>query len=329
MKILVTGSAGFIGAAVCERLLTLGHTVIGIDNLNDYYDVNLKKARLERLLKFNTFIQYTQDLLEGSRVKEIFSEHKPEQVIHLAAQAGVRYSLINPFAYIDSNITGFLNILEASKEIDIKHLIYASSSSVYGANNSQPLSENEVTDTPLSFYAATKKSNEMMAFSYGHLYGLRNTGLRLFTVFGPWGRPDMALFKFTKAILGGEKIDVFNAGNHKRDFTYIDDVVDAVIGLLGQKTEAINPKHSRIYNIGNNQPTNLIEFISILEQSLGKSADKNFCEMQPGDVPETWADISKISADFQWSPKISIKDGVERFVSWYLSEYKKLKKHCD
>jgi UDP-glucuronate 4-epimerase len=324
MKILVTGSAGFIGAAVCERLLTLGHTVIGIDNLNDYYDVNLKKARLERLLKFNTFIKYTQDLLEGSRVKEIFGEHKPEQVIHLAAQAGVRYSLINPFAYIDSNITGFLNILEASKEIDIKHLIYASSSSVYGANNSQPLSENEVTDSPLSFYAATKKSNEMMAFSYGHLYGLRNTGLRLFTVFGPWGRPDMALFKFTKAILSGEKIDVFNGGNHKRDFTYIDDVVDAVIGLLGQKTEAINLKHSRIYNIGNNQPINLIEFISILEQSLGKSADKNFCEMQPGDVPETWADISKISADFQWSPKISIKDGVERFVSWYLSEYKKI-----
>jgi len=322
-KILVTGHAGFIGSAICEKLLRLNYYVVGIDNFNDYYDVGLKRNRVSRLLKMNkNFVSNKFDLLEACKINQIFNEFKPDCVIHLAAQAGVRYSLENPNAYTDSNIIGFFNILEASKAISVNHLLYASSSSVYGSNNSLPFSENALTDLPLSYYAATKKANEVIAHAYGHLYGLQNTGLRFFTVFGPRGRPDMALFKFTKAILNEKKIDVFNDGNHKRDFTYIDDVVDAIICILNRNEKKTNRSHSEIYNIGNGNPIKLLEFISILENILGKKADKNLQNLQPGDALETWADISKISSEFNWTPKVTISNGIEKFVKWYLAYYK-------
>jgi UDP-glucuronate 4-epimerase len=321
-KILVTGHAGFIGSAICEKLLRLNYFVVGVDNFNDYYDVNLKKNRVSRLLKMNkNFVSNKIDLLEACKINQIFSEFKPDCVIHMAAQAGVRYSLENPNAYIDSNIVGFFNILEASKKSSVNHLLYASSSSVYGSSNSPPFHENALTDLPLSFYAATKKSNELTAHVYGHLYGLQNTGLRFFTVYGPRGRPDMALYKFTRAILSGEKIDVFNNGDHRRDFTYIDDVVDAVVSILNKNKEDSNQHHSKIYNIGNSQPINLLEFISILEDVLGKKAVINFQKLQPGDTLETWADISKVSAEFNWRPRVTIREGIEKFTAWYLREY--------
>lgn len=321
-KILVTGHAGFIGAAICEKLLNLNYSIVGVDNFNNYYDVGLKRSRVDHLLKLKkNFISNDIDLIETNKINKIFNDFKPNYVIHMAAQAGVRYSLENPNAYTNSNIIGFLNILEASKLTNVNHLLYASSSSVYGINNSSPFKEASVTDFPLSYYAATKKTNEVIAHTYGHLYGLRNTGLRLFTVFGPRGRPDMALFKFTKAILEGQKINVFNDGNHKRDFTYIDDVVDAILNILSSDKKNSNINHSEIYNIGSCQPIKLLEFISILEDVLGKKADMNFQNLQPGDVIETWADTSKISREFNWKPQVSIREGIQKFVDWYLSEY--------
>jgi UDP-glucuronate 4-epimerase len=331
MKVLVTGSAGFIGYHVAERLLARGDSVIGIDNLNDYYDVALKRARLERLLPQAAFTERRIDIVDRNSLIEVFRNDAPDRVVHLAAQAGVRYSLENPQAYVDSNVTGFLNILECVRHTHTEHLVYASSSSVYGANERMPFSVDDNVDHPVSMYAVTKKTNELMAHTYSHLFGIPSTGLRFFTVYGPWGRPDMALFYFTRNILAGQPIDVFNHGHHKRDFTYVDDIVDGIVRVLDRiPTAAADPENSparshcapyRLYNIGGNNPTELLRYIEVLEQALGRKAEMRLLPMQPGDVAETWADTTALMRDLQYAPTTPIDVGVRRFVDWYLEFY--------
>jgi UDP-glucuronate 4-epimerase len=333
MNVLVTGTAGFIGAALAKKLLERGDTVFGVDNYNDYYDVQLKKDRVAELLKNENFINFNLDLKDRPGLEKIFTEHKPSHVVNLAAQAGVRYSLENPQAYIDSNITGFMNILECCRHYSIEHLVYASSSSVYGANTSMPFSVNDNVDHPVSLYAASKKSNELMAHTYSHLFNIPTTGLRFFTVYGPWGRPDMAPFIFTRKILAGEPIDIFNYGNHRRDFTYIDDIIEGVVRTLDNTAQAntnwdsMNPEPSssaapfRLYNIGSNQPVKLLHFIETLENCLGKKAEKNLLPMQPGDVPDTYADVASLTRDVDYKPDTPIEKGLENFVRWYKDYY--------
>ena len=329
MKVLVTGSAGFIGSEVCIKLLERGDIVVGVDNHNNYYDPKLKEARLARYIDHPNYIHSRIDISDKEALDKAFKDHKPERVINLAAQAGVRYSIENPHSYIQSNIMGFMNILECCRHYAIKHLVYASSSSVYGANSSMPFSVQDNVDHPISLYAASKKSNELMAHTYSHLYELPSTGLRFFTVYGPWGRPDMALFKFTSAILAGEKIQVFNHGKHRRDFTYITDIVEGVIRVVdnppksNQKLEGskFNPGSSsapwRIYNIGNSKPVELMNFIKELENNLGINAKMDFLPMQPGDVLETFADIDDLVKNFDYKPQIDFKTGIRNFVQWY------------
>lgn len=333
MKILITGTAGFIGSHLAKKLIKQGHEVIGIDNINDYYDVTIKEDRLKSIGTKN-FTFYKINLEDEFEMNKIFEDEMPQVVVNLAAQAGVRYSLENPRAYIDSNIVGFTNILECSRHHKVEHLIYASSSSVYGANTSKPFSTSDNIDHPLSLYAATKKSNELMAHTYSHLYNLPTTGLRFFTVYGPWGRPDMALFKFTKAIVNDEKIDVYNHGNMMRDFTYVDDIVEAISRLVKKPAEP-NPEWSgekpdpsssyapyKIYNIGNNSPVRLMEFVEAIENKLGKKAKKNYMDLQPGDVPETYANVDDLFKNIDFKPETTIQDGVNQFVDWYLDYYK-------
>ena len=333
MKILVTGSAGFIGSTLAQQLLTRGDEVIGIDNLNDYYDVQLKKDRLARLAHHENFINVRAGLEDKQTIDNIFKQHSPDKVVNLAAQAGVRYSLQNPQAYIDANISGFLNIPEACRHYGTRHLVYASSSSVYGANTAMPFSVHNNVDHPVSLYAASKKSNELMAHTYSHLFNIPTTGLRFFTVYGPWGRPDMALFLFTRKILAKEPIDVFNYGNHRRDFTYIDDIVEGIIRTL-DNTASPNPQWEgdtpdpatskapyRLYNIGSNNPCELLRYIEILEDCLGIKAEKNLLPLQPGDVPDTYADVGALIKDVNYQPSTSIEEGVKRFVAWYKSYY--------
>jgi len=329
MKVLITGSAGFIGSALALRLLERGDQVIGVDNLNDYYDVNLKKARLARTLEHPGYTDVRVNIEDGAAVTQTFTRHRPERVVNLAAQAGVRYSIENPMTYVQTNLVGFANILEGCRHHGIEHLVYASSSSVYGSNTNMPFSVHHNVDHPVSLYAASKKANELMAHTYSHLYNLPTTGLRFFTVYGPWGRPDMALFKFTRAILAGEPIDVFNYGKHRRDFTYIDDIVEGVIRVL-DKTPQPNPDWSgdhpdsatstapyRIYNIGNNQPVELMHYIEVLEQNLGKKAQMNLLPLQPGDVPDTFADVADLVQDTGYKPDTTVESGIKRFVEWY------------
>ena len=320
MKILVTGAAGFIGMHVCHRLLAQGDDVIGIDNLNDYYEVALKEARLAQLTPQPNFRFVRLDIADRDGLAELFAREKPQRVVHLAAQAGVRYSISNPQAYADSNLAGFLNILEACRHNPVAHLVYASSSSVYGGNEKMPFAEDDSVDRPVSLYAATKKANELMAHAYSHLYGIPATGLRFFTVYGPWGRPDMAYFSFAKAILAGKPIDVFNHGQLRRDFTYIDDIVEGIIRVLDKPAtpEAAAPHAAhRVFNIGNHEPVALLEFIETLEQALGREAIKEFKPMQPGDVLATFADTAQLQAWVGFSPKTSLKDGIGKFVTWY------------
>jgi UDP-glucuronate 4-epimerase len=334
MKILVTGAAGFIGSALSLRLLERGDEVIGIDNLNDYYEVSLKQARLERTTRFDAFTDLRMNLEDRAAIAGVFEKYRPERVVNLAAQAGVRYSLINPHAYVDTNLVGFANILEGCRHNAVRHLVFASSSSVYGANTKMPLSTHDNVDHPVSLYAASKKANELMAHTYSHLYRLPSTGLRFFTVYGPWGRPDMALFKFTKAILEGKPIDVFNHGQHKRDFTYIDDIVEGVIRTLDGPALP-NPQWNsdtpdsatsyapyRLYNIGNNQPIELMRYIEVLEDCLGKKADKNMLPLQDGDVPATYADIDDLVRDVGFKPATPIETGIANFVAWYREYYR-------
>ncbi len=333
MKILVTGAAGFIGMHTSERLLARGDQVVGLDNLNDYYDPTLKEARLARLSPHKAFRFVRMDVEDRTGMERLFAEECFDRVIHLAAQAGVRYSLQNPHAYIDSNIVGFMNILEGCRHGRVQHLVYASSSSVYGGNTKMPFSEHDSVDHPVSIYAATKKANELMAHTYSHLYHLPTTGLRFFTVYGPWGRPDMALFLFTKAILEGRPIDVFNHGRMKRDFTYVDDIADGVIHSLdhtaapdpGFDSDQPDPGRSnapyRVLNIGNNNPVELMEYVAAIEDALGTTAQKNFLPLQDGDVPATYADTSALSALTGFAPATSVRDGVARFVAWYLGYY--------
>ncbi len=334
MKVLVTGAAGFIGSALAIRLLERGDEVVGIDNINDYYDVNLKLARLEQLSNYERFKFIKLDISDRTAVHELFSHEKFQKVMHLAAQAGVRYSITNPHAYIDSNIIGFINILEGCRHNSVEHLAYASSSSVYGANTKMPFSTHDNVDHPVSLYAATKKSNELMAHTYSHLYQLPTTGLRFFTVYGPWGRPDMSLFMFTRNILEGKPIDVFNYGNHRRDFTYIDDIVEGIIRVLDKPAQPNvdwsgnhpDPASSlapyRIYNIGNNTPVNLLTFIETLEKCLGKQAIKNLLPLQPGDVPDTYADVADLVNDLGYKPNMLLETGISNFVEWYRRFYK-------
>jgi UDP-glucuronate 4-epimerase len=334
LKILVTGAAGFIGAAFAIRLLERGDEVIGIDNLNDYYDINLKLARLERLKSFDRFKFKQLDIADRQAVEELFAKEKVQRVMHLAAQAGVRYSLTNPHAYIDSNVVGFINILEGCRHYAIEHLAYASSSSVYGANTKMPFSIHDNIDHPVSLYAATKKANELMAHTYSHLYQLPTTGLRFFTVYGPWGRPDMSLFLFTRSILEGKPIDVFNYGNHRRDFTYIDDIIEGLIRVIDRPAQANlnwtsnepDPGTSlapyRVYNIGNNNPVHLLTFIEVLEKCLGEPAIKNLLPIQPGDVPDTYADVSDLVSDLGYKPGTLLETGIGNFVQWYREFYK-------
>lgn len=334
MKVLITGTAGFIGSNVAHYLLNRGDEVIGLDNLNDYYDVNLKKARLARLTSRPGFTDVRLNLEDRTGMAQLFAKHKPERVVHLAAQAGVRYSLVNPQAYIDSNIVGTTNILEGCRHNAVEHLVYASSSSVYGANTKMPFSVHDNVDHPVSLYAASKKANELMAHTYSHLFNLPTTGLRFFTVYGPWGRPDMALFLFTKAILEGKPIDVFNYGKCRRDFTYIDDIVEGVVRTLDRIPEP-NPEWSgdnpdcgtsyapyRIYNIGNNQPVELLRFIEIIEECLGQRAEKNLLPLQPGDVPATYANVDDLMRDVGFKPATAIETGISNFVEWYRDYYK-------
>lgn len=333
MKILVTGTAGFIGSHLAHRLLDRGDEVIGVDNVNDYYDVNLKEARLARLLNKPGFTEVRQDVADREAMEAVFREHKPERVVHLAAQAGVRYSLENPHAYVDANLVGFMNILEGCRHNEVKHLVYASSSSVYGANETMPFSVHDNVDHPLSLYAASKKANELMAHTYSHLYNLPTTGLRFFTVYGPWGRPDMALFIFTKKILAGEPIDVFNHGHHKRDFTYIDDIVEGVIRTLdnvaqpnqdwsgAQPDPGTSKGPYRIYNIGSNNPVELSRFIEIIEERVGKKAEKNLLPLQPGDVPATYANVDDLINDVGYKPSTTVEEGIANFVDWYRAFY--------
>ncbi|MFQ5661295.1 MAG: NAD-dependent epimerase [Gammaproteobacteria bacterium] len=334
MRILVTGAAGFIGHAVSKKLLERGDEVIGVDNMNAYYDVRLKNDRLLQLQSRDNFRFIKQDLSQRGQTRVLFKTGQPQRVIHLAAQAGVRYSLENPNAYVDANLAGFMNILEGCRHNTVEHLVYASSSSVYGANTGMPFSVHDNVDHPVSLYGATKKANELMAHSYSHLYGLPTTGLRFFTVYGPWGRPDMSLFLFTRNILSGKPIDVFNRGHHKRDFTYIDDIVKGVVRTLDATArpnndwsgKAPDPGTSlapyRLYNIGNNQPVELMRFIEVIEECLGMQAEKNFLPMQPGDVPETYADVDDLIKDVDYSPSTSIETGIARFVEWYRDYYK-------
>lgn len=334
MRILVTGAAGFIGSRLSERLLARGDQVLGYDNLNDYYDPRLKEARLARLTPHENFEFVRGSLEDRPTLEAVFARFKPERVVNLAAQAGVRYSLENPHAYIDSNIVGFMNILEACRHNGVENLVYASSSSVYGANRKLPFAVEDSVDHPVSMYAATKKANELMAHTYSHLFNLPTTGLRFFTVYGPWGRPDMALFLFTRKILAGEPIDVFNNGHHTRDFTYIDDIVEGVIRTLDNVPGADpdydplqpNPGSSsapwRVYNIGNHQPVELLRYIEVLEDALGKKAERNLLPLQPGDVPDTYADVEALRRDTGYKPDTPIEVGVKRFVDWYREFYK-------
>jgi UDP-glucuronate 4-epimerase len=325
MEFLVTGVAGFIGMHIAARLLQGGHNVTGVDNLSDYYDVRLKQARLNVLQPNPNFRFLKMDLADSGKVHELFADGKFESVIHLAAQAGVRYSLENPHAYIQSNIVGFANILEACRRFPVKHLIYASSSSVYGANKKLPFSVQDNVDHPISLYAASKKANELMAHAYSHLFQIPTTGLRFFTVYGPWGRPDMAIFSFTKAILEGKPIDVFNHGKMQRDFTYIDDIVEGVLLVADRPSAAseggLSSAPYKLYNIGNHQPVELMKVIEILEKCLGKTARKNMLPMQPGDVPATFADVDDLMRDTGFCPATPIEVGLERFVRWYQSYY--------
>ncbi|PLX79544.1 MAG: capsular biosynthesis protein CpsI [Desulfuromonas sp.] len=329
MVILVTGAAGFIGFHLCQRLLQSGETVVGLDNLNPYYSVQLKRDRLTQLSDHPRFSFVELDLADREGMKELFAGQTFNRVVNLAAQAGVRYSLENPHAYVDSNLVGFMNVLEVCRHGHVEHLVFASSSSVYGANTKMPFSIHHNVDHPVSLYAATKKANELMAHTYAHLYGLPCTGLRFFTVYGPWGRPDMALFLFTRAILAGEPIDVYNHGQMRRDFTYIDDIVEGIVRTMDRMatpSPAWDSDHPdpgtsnapcRNYNIGNNQPVELLRLIEILEQALGKKAVKNFLPIQPGDVPATWADVDDLIADVDYQPSTPLEEGVERFVHWY------------
>jgi UDP-glucuronate 4-epimerase len=333
MKVLVTGSAGFIGSALSLRLLERGDEVIGIDNLNDYYDVELKKARLSRTADYEGFTDVRINLEDRDGIAATFAAHSPQRVVNLAAQAGVRYSLVNPHAYADTNLVGFINILEGCRHHHVEHLVYASSSSVYGSNTKMPFSVHDNVDHPVSLYAASKKANELMAHTYGHLYRLPTTGLRFFTVYGPWGRPDMALFLFTRNIFAGKPIEVFNYGNHRRDFTYIDDIVEGVIRVLDRVPEP-NPQWSgdhpdsatsnapyRLYNIGNNRPVELMRYIEVLENRLGRTAEKKLLPLQPGDVPDTYADVDDLVREVGYMPKTSIEDGIASFVDWYREYY--------
>ncbi|MHB8769457.1 MAG: NAD-dependent epimerase [Syntrophales bacterium] len=333
-RILVTGAAGFIGYHLSERLLAGGDSVVGLDNLNPYYDVTLKEARLARLSGNAHFRFVRMDLADRPAMEALFAKERPEIVVNLAAQAGVRYSLTNPHAYVESNIVGFLNVLEGCRHQGVKHLLFASSSSVYGANTRMPFSVHDNVDHPLSLYAATKKANELMAHTYAALYGLPCTGLRFFTVYGPWGRPDMALFLFTRAILTGKPIDVFNEGRMQRDFTYIDDITEGLVRVMeripapapGWRGDRPDPSASfapyRLYNIGNNQPVNLMDFISTLEGHLGRTAQKNFLPLQAGDVPATFADANDLMADVGFKPATPISEGIGRFVAWYREYYR-------
>jgi len=333
MKFIITGTAGFIGNELAIQLLDQGHEVVGIDIVNDYYDTALKEARLKRINGHNNFTEARIDLADRNAIAKLFTSVKPQQVLHLAAQAGVRYSITNPHSYADSNLQGFLNILEGCRNNDVEHLVYASSSSVYGANTKVPFAESDAVDHPVSLYAASKKSNELMAHTYSHLYGLPTTGLRFFTVYGPWGRPDMAYFSFTQKILKGESIPVFNHGKHRRDFTYIDDIVNGVL-TVREQIPAPNPDWDariedpsqssapyRIYNIGNNQPVELMSFIQTLEKHLGKEAEKEYLPKQPGDVFETYADITALNKATGYQPTTNIDDGLRQFVEWYKNFY--------
>jgi UDP-glucuronate 4-epimerase len=332
--ILVTGAAGFIGFHVAKRLLDRGDAVIGLDNLNDYYDVRLKEARLAQLTPYRDFRFIKLDLANRQGMRDLFAEEPIRRVIHLAAQAGVRYSLVNPHAYTESNLEGFMNILEGCRRVKVEHLVYASSSSVYGGNTHMPFSVHDNVDHPVSLYAATKKANELMAHCYAHLYRIPCTGLRFFTVYGPWGRPDMALFIFTKAILEGRPIEVFNYGNMRRDFTYIDDIVEGVIRVLdrpaapdlswsGDRPDpGTSSAPSRVYNIGNHRPVELLRFIEVLEQAIGKKAEKKLSPLQPGDVPATYADIDDLARDVGFAPSTPIEEGIPRFVKWYREFYR-------
>jgi UDP-glucuronate 4-epimerase len=333
VKILVTGAAGFIGFHTSRMLLERGDEVVGLDSLNDYYDPSLKKARLEILMRYPAFRFTKIDVADRQAMQEIFAREKFQRVVHLAAQAGVRYSIENPHIYVQSNITGFLHVIEGCRHHGVEHLVYASTSSVYGANTRMPFKETQGVDHPLTLYAATKKANELMAHSYSSLYGLPTTGLRFFTVYGPWGRPDMALFLFAKNILAGLPIDVFNGGNHQRDFTYVDDIVNGVVATLDHvaapdpqwDSDHPNPSTSsapyRIYNIGNQKPIALLRYIEVLEKVLGKKAQKNLLPMQPGDVPATWADAEALAQGVGYRPATDLESGVKRFVEWYLAYY--------
>jgi UDP-glucuronate 4-epimerase len=334
MKVLVTGSAGFIGSALTSRLLKRGDEVIGIDNHNDYYDPRIKQARLARFASHPGYSHHRIDLADAEAVRECFRKHRPGRVVNLAAQAGVRYSLENPLAYINSNIVGFTHILENCRHGDVEHLVYASSSSVYGANTKMPFSIHQNVDHPLSLYAASKKANELMAHTYSHLFGVPTSGLRFFTVYGPWGRPDMALFKFTKAILADEPLQVFNFGRHRRDFTYIDDIVEGVLRVLDRPAPS-NPNWSghqpdpgtsaapwRVYNIGNNSPVELMDYIGALERALGKKARMEMLPLQAGDVPDTFADVDDLVQEFGYKPKTTVDEGISRFVAWYREYFK-------
>ncbi len=333
MKVLITGAAGFIGNDLAIRLLERGDEVVGIDNLNDYYDPSLKEARLARVTGNPGFTDVRLDIADREGVAGVFKKYKPDRVVNLAAQAGVRYSLENPDSYIDTNVVGFMNILEGCRYNDVEHLVYASSSSVYGSNTKMPFSVHDNVDHPVSIYAATKKANELMAHTYSHLYRLPTTGLRFFTVYGPWGRPDMALFLFTRKILAGEPIDVFNYGKHRRDFTYIDDIVEGVVRTLDRVAQP-NPEWSgehpdsasstgpyALYNIGNNEPVELMHYIEVLEDCLGKKAEKNLLPLQAGDVPDTYADVQDLVRDVGYKPDMSVEQGVANFVDWYREYY--------
>jgi UDP-glucuronate 4-epimerase len=333
MRVLVTGAAGFIGSTLSHRLLDRGDEVLGYDNLNDYYDVRLKEARLERLTPRAGFSFLKASLEDRAAMERAFTDFRPQRVVNLAAQAGVRYSLENPRAYIDANIVGFINILECCRHGGIEHLVYASSSSVYGANRKLPFAVEDSVDHPVSLYAATKKSNELMAHTYSHLFGLPTTGLRFFTVYGPWGRPDMALFLFTRKILAGEPIDVFNFGQHTRDFTYVDDIVEGVIRTLDRvpgpdpafdpllPSPASSSAPYRVYNIGNHRPVQLSRYIELIEQALGRTAEKRLLPLQPGDVPDTEADVDALMRDTGYSPETPVEVGIQRFVDWYRAFY--------